>query len=282
MSDPEPLTELDERGAVRDDLPCRHCGYNLRTQLGDQPCPDCGKPIADSLDGYYLRYAPDRWVQIIANGALLLAITVAIQLSTWLLFFLGASDGSDLLELLGNVIVPLLSLAGTWMVTWREPGRPVRALAIQIRILEVVYLAIRETTWVAHWLQDIFGWWWWPTPLLVGYILLNLLSIVASVLITLQLIWIVRRLPRAFLATWLVVQVSLTASVLSIRAIVLSAFTIDHALGTTLERALQSMPAPLPNVLFWINGYGHFPNALSALALFLTLYFVLRRASTRG
>lgn len=43
---PAESVRLDPNGCVLDNLPCRHCSYNLRTQRYDGRCPECGKPVA--------------------------------------------------------------------------------------------------------------------------------------------------------------------------------------------------------------------------------------------
>jgi hypothetical protein len=41
---------------VADDLPCIGCGYNLRSALANGQCPECGRPVGDSL---YVLARPD-------------------------------------------------------------------------------------------------------------------------------------------------------------------------------------------------------------------------------
>lgn len=40
---------LDEEGRITDDLICRGCEYNLRTLLCDGLCPECGKPVRETI-----------------------------------------------------------------------------------------------------------------------------------------------------------------------------------------------------------------------------------------
>ncbi len=65
---------LDAAGCVAVDAPCVGCGYNVRTLHSSGLCPECGHSINHSLRGYFLPYAPARWVRGLAHGLLLLLI----------------------------------------------------------------------------------------------------------------------------------------------------------------------------------------------------------------
>lgn len=47
------------RAIIATDLPCIHCAYNLRTVDLDSPCPECGRPARESLDGLSLADTDD-------------------------------------------------------------------------------------------------------------------------------------------------------------------------------------------------------------------------------
>src|ERR1700733_1253483 len=47
---------------VMKDLPCRSCGYNLRTLSIDGICPECATPVRVSMRGDLLREADPIWL----------------------------------------------------------------------------------------------------------------------------------------------------------------------------------------------------------------------------
>ena len=55
-----------------DDLPCRTCGYNLRTLDTAGVCPECATPIAASLRSELLREADPNWLWHMHSGCKLL------------------------------------------------------------------------------------------------------------------------------------------------------------------------------------------------------------------
>lgn len=62
-----------ENALIMADLPCAHCGYNLRTQSSKGQCPECGSLVSDSLAlNVDLEKSPPAWLRRLAAGALLL------------------------------------------------------------------------------------------------------------------------------------------------------------------------------------------------------------------
>jgi hypothetical protein len=57
-----PLPEIPPPPAVLGDLPCRKCSYNLRTLSTDGLCPECGTPVALSLQRDLLASSDPKWV----------------------------------------------------------------------------------------------------------------------------------------------------------------------------------------------------------------------------
>jgi hypothetical protein len=55
-------TRLDDAGCVEDDALCVYCDYNLRTLPVGGLCPECGKPVAESVRSGLLKYAAAEWV----------------------------------------------------------------------------------------------------------------------------------------------------------------------------------------------------------------------------
>jgi hypothetical protein len=125
---------------VREDVPCVHCGYNLRGFQVTGACPGCEAPIADSAHGGRLRFAEPRWLKCLLSGAdwLLgwlgvLAGAVVTYVITLLVVVIpmaidqqsagrdpaaGATHWLQLLFLLPGVI----AIVGVWRLTAPEPG----------------------------------------------------------------------------------------------------------------------------------------------------------------
>jgi hypothetical protein len=114
---------------VAADLPCLRCGYNLRGQPTDAPCPECGLAAHRSLlAGAALADCPPRWVATVAAGAAVTAVaylgpivfTVAMNAET-------AIRQSWYAPSLVAMTFLTLHAAGAFLITRREPGRRGRA-----------------------------------------------------------------------------------------------------------------------------------------------------------
>jgi hypothetical protein len=135
--EPPPPVELgdvlDESGRVRFDLPCRGCGYNVRTLELAARCPECNTPVSLSCQGDLLRYSEPGYVARLARGA------YWVRQSTWLaiagfivgpvtLSVLAVSRGgaswvpSVVVALLLLVVAAVLAMTGMWWITSREPS----------------------------------------------------------------------------------------------------------------------------------------------------------------
>jgi hypothetical protein len=66
--------------ALQEDLPCIHCRYNLRGLSEDGICPECGNPVAPSVEKYRRTADPldqvdPRWVARMGGAFFLLALS---------------------------------------------------------------------------------------------------------------------------------------------------------------------------------------------------------------
>lgn len=73
---------------VNFDRPCVGCGYNLRGLRMDGACPECGKPVADSLRGHLLRFASAEYVESLHRGVFLVLTAIILQIVTAIAGFL--------------------------------------------------------------------------------------------------------------------------------------------------------------------------------------------------
>ncbi|OWY72577.1 hypothetical protein B7486_06555 [cyanobacterium TDX16] len=119
-----PAVKLDEAGLIAEDLPCRHCGYNLRTLSPKVQCPECGTSVGRSVHGDYLRYADPAWVRGLATGATIVILGTFGQVlgfSALLGFSLTGVFGVRWYRYFFSV-VHLISIAGFWKLTSPDPA----------------------------------------------------------------------------------------------------------------------------------------------------------------
>ncbi len=122
---------LDAERRVAIDLPCLGCGYNVRTLANDAVCPECARPVIESLRGGFLRYADPSWVKGLGNGLSMVLIAstagimvpgIAMQIVT------GAYAPGEARMIAGFITLllavsssVLLAMVGLHWVTRRDP-----------------------------------------------------------------------------------------------------------------------------------------------------------------
>ncbi|MEO1235570.1 MAG: hypothetical protein AAFX76_02150 [Planctomycetota bacterium] len=70
------LVPLDTDGLIAADLPCRGCGYLLRKQPSDARCPECDRPVQETINASNLRLCPPNWLGQVQSGAMCLAVAI--------------------------------------------------------------------------------------------------------------------------------------------------------------------------------------------------------------
>lgn len=114
--------ELPLPAQVTEDVPCRRCGYNLRTLLVDAKCPECGTSVADSLRGNLLRDADPQWLERVGLGIALKLWNIVLGI------FGGGAAGFLVSQGFPGALMVLVTLAAsvigfwaTYKITTQEP-----------------------------------------------------------------------------------------------------------------------------------------------------------------
>lgn len=155
---------------VAGDLPCRRCSYNLRGLRREGDCPECGTPIALSLQGDLLRFADPSWLRRVRLGALLFtcgwtALAAGRFVSVWV-------RSSPLPAALLVIMTSAALLAGTWFVTRMDPGgRGENRGELGRRAGRALMLAAFAVQ-CFHFCQNLIGGTAWSNPTRIGILVL--------------------------------------------------------------------------------------------------------------
>jgi hypothetical protein len=165
--------KLTNRGqVVAEDRPCLVCGYNLKTIMTDGKCPECGTPVARSLQGDLLKYSDPKYVATLRHGIMLVEVAIGLGILLMLgvvvasmivavnngMFQFGTqgfkpgsvrTTGPVLHGLVYERVMALcktaisgLSLLGWWLFSTQDPGLAERDRAHRSRQVLRVFLAI--------------------------------------------------------------------------------------------------------------------------------------------
>lgn len=121
---PASVVPLDAAGRINVDLPCKRCGYNLRTMMPDGRCPECATAVGQALHGDYLKFADPAWVQKLASGInWIIAGTIIAAVAGGLIGVWFARSGTQP-SLISLFVTPLgfIALFGYWRVTSPDPS----------------------------------------------------------------------------------------------------------------------------------------------------------------
>ena len=124
---------LDDQGRIDEDLLCRSCDYNLRGLHGSADCPECSTPIDRSARPDLLRFSDPTWLTRLSRGMLLIIIgrlagIIVGGLHVGLVVVIpmtGVTPGTMFTaSTVITAIFLLIAVAGVWLATTPEPGRP--------------------------------------------------------------------------------------------------------------------------------------------------------------
>lgn len=129
---------FDAEGRLAQSVLCRGCGFDLRGALAEGSCPECGKPVMESLVGDLLRYADRAWLDRVRGGWKLLLIVILAAIPSYILVIvlaviaalLAATNGVEELgavlmaALIGLFVIALFATFGVavWRLSTPEPG----------------------------------------------------------------------------------------------------------------------------------------------------------------
>ncbi len=119
------FSRFEPSGNVQDvvsgDVACRHCSYNLNHAPLLGLCPECGTPVALSVQGDRLCNSDPKWLGKLARGINLILweiVVVIFGLAGVVVLFRHNLWVSGIVGLIGRMV----GLAGTWMVTEPDPS----------------------------------------------------------------------------------------------------------------------------------------------------------------
>lgn len=151
-----PSIALDAAGLIAEDIPCRRCGYNLRTLSPEAKCPECGTSISRSVHGDLLRFADPEWVRKLATGALIVVVGICTALAGWILLsflvYLQIADRYWFRAL--AVLYCAIILAGAWRATSPDPSSMQSKVLFDSRKLLRISYVFGLCLLVANWSLD--------------------------------------------------------------------------------------------------------------------------------
>jgi hypothetical protein len=122
----KPLHGVDATGTITGTFPCRKCSYELRGLNEDGRCPECGTPVAVSLNDDFLRFSQPEWLDNLQSGARLIlwSVLVSIAGGIFAVIFSQLIWHKQLqFAIAAPVLIALLmSLVGSWRLTTPDPS----------------------------------------------------------------------------------------------------------------------------------------------------------------
>jgi ribosomal protein L37E len=115
---------------------CIRCGYNLHGLTMGGTCPECGTPVARTLDGNVLRYSSPEYLNKLQRGILFIVISYILSLAMMLLMIPIALLAA-FAEFDSNTDYSVIVMAAGLLITF---------IGLAVGIISVL------------------GWWWFSEP----------------------------------------------------------------------------------------------------------------------
>lgn len=109
-------------GPIEEDTICARCGYNVRGLRADGLCPECGTPIARSLQGNLLRFADPAWLDKLRFGVALRLWNILVSVLAGIGGGVARGLGISVAPILAGIVAAILALVATWCITAPEPN----------------------------------------------------------------------------------------------------------------------------------------------------------------
>lgn len=109
-------------GIMDDDAHCRDCGYNLRGLSRAGLCPECARPIADSLTDDRLSRSDVDWVMGVYWGAIAMLVSYVLRAALDLAEFWSVTRSPATVIALDQLCMAVGAF-GVWRIAQREPNR---------------------------------------------------------------------------------------------------------------------------------------------------------------
>lgn len=156
-------------GRLVDSRLCRKCKYDLRGVEASGVCPECGKPVAESISGPLLKYGPVSYVKRLLRGNALAGNgLLAVILGSLLVAALSGMAGEDgidqtaafmILGATGLVVAGGVSFgAGWWFIAGaddRAAGARSTRLQKAVRVSAAVYVIALCTAFASGFVQGL-------------------------------------------------------------------------------------------------------------------------------
>lgn len=258
---------------ITHDVPCIHCGYNLRGLTPGGMCPECGNPIAESLRGDLLRYANSKWLRRVQWGLAIAIFSVGIDIvlqfsAGWLSSLYGPNR---VVFSLIWFVRALIAFAAAMFITAREPRTSFQSSGVSLRQMIRTLAGVQTILpTINHFTPEFPSLFW-----LFGFVTAMLIYIVKFVAELVFLRRLARRVPNKSLerSTTLLVWLAILASVSTFFSVI-DGFVSVRAGPFPSESLLSAL---LMELISWASLWlGHIVSFWSGLLL-IWYRSVLRR-----
>lgn len=221
--------DVDASERIARDVLCVHCGYNVRSLLPGQTCPECNQPVHDSLRRDLLQFSDPTWLARLSSGMWWLILACILRFTSklalpFLITWLRTLGHSPLVAFRAcDVSIHLAELVAIWRLTVPQPRLSDAQQPDTRRKLARLLLTTAISVGLLKTVLDIFpAGWIWLFSLRSLLHITSILPIIEStvsvagwILLYVYLVRLAHRLPSPNLArlTWATCVVTTLSSV---------------------------------------------------------------------